>query len=370
MQALSDPAFDDSPAGRRGAPASAESRVENLLKRPLEEAWYCIGASAAFTEGRLRRAELCDTRIVIGRDPNGALFALRDRCPHRGMALSKGRLVEGEIVCPFHGWRFRTDGQCVAIPALAANETHDLGKIGVAAFVVAERAGLAWINLGADTGGAAPIPDLDFAPSGQPLLVAVDVEASFDLVVLSLVDPAHVAFVHDSWWWRPSKSLREKVKQFRPSPFGFTMTSHQAPATALAYRLLGGAPDIEIEFRLPGVRLERVAVGARRLVNYTFATPLSARRTRLINVMAWNAAALNLLRPLVRPFARQFLNQDKAVLEAAQEGLEQKPSMVLLGASDLPSQWYFNLKREFIRAKADGRAFANPLQPKELRWRS
>lgn len=341
----------------------------DAIKLPLANAWYCVGQSRAFARGRLGSVELNGETILVGRDDQGALFALRDRCPHRGMALSKGKFADGEIVCPFHGWRFRTDGVCAAIPALSFNDSADFSRIAVLRFPVTERAGMVWVYSGVAPEAAPPVPDLDFEPCGQ-LAVELVVEASFDLVALSFVDPAHVAYVHDTWWFRPSKTLREKVKTFEPSPFGFTMTSHKAKSASAVYRLLGVVPDVEIEFRLPGVRLERIAAGAKRLANYTFATPLGPRRTALINVLYWNIPVLNLFKPLARPLARQFLAQDQMVLQHAQAGLDRKPSMVLLGQSDLPSQWYFNLKRAYLRATRDGRPFANPLHSQELRWKS
>ena len=128
-------------------------------------------------------------------------------------------------------------------------------------------------------------------------MVELVVEASFDLTTLSLVDPGHVAFVHDSWWFRPSKGLREKVKTFQPVAHGFTMTSHATTTSSPVYRLLGGVPEVEIEFRLPGARLERIRAGARRVANYTFATPLSADRTMLTNALYWRSSVCGAPRP-------------------------------------------------------------------------
>lgn len=339
------------------------------LRQPLADMWYCAGRADTLRAGDLRQVELMEQKIVLGRAEDGALFALRDRCPHRGMALSRGRFSGGEITCPFHGWRFRTDGTCAAIPALSASDQQDVGGIAVARYPVAEGAGMVWLHAGRPGAATPPVPQIDFAPRGA-IVIELVVEASFDLTVLSLVDPAHVAFVHDSWWYRTNKELREKVKSFEPSPFGFTMTSHKAKHASAVYRLLGGVPDVEIEFRLPGIRLERISIGTKRLANYTFATPLDARRTALTNVLAWNVAGLNLLKPLGIPLARQFLNQDKGVLQLAQAGMDRKPAMVLLGQADLPSQWYFSLKREFLRAAREGTPFVNPLAPQELRWKS
>ncbi|WP_298959846.1 aromatic ring-hydroxylating dioxygenase subunit alpha [uncultured Methylobacterium sp.] len=338
------------------------------LRRPLDDVWYCVGESRLVRPGRLAAVAVGDEAIVVGREESGALFALRDRCPHRGMALSAGTLVDGHLVCPFHGWRFAPDGRCTAIPALARRDEAQFGSVRLPRFAVAEKAGLIWVATG-DTEAAPPIPELTFEPCGQ-LVEILEVEASYDLVALSFVDPAHVAYVHDLWWWRPSKTLKEKVKHFAPSPFGFTMTSHTAKTASLAYRLLGAVPQVEIEFRLPGVRLERIDAGRRQIANYTFASPLPNGRTALINAMYWNWPLLNAFKPLGRRLMRQFLGQDRDVLQIAQRGLDRKPAMVLMGESDVQSQWYFSLKREFLRARAAGEAFANPLEPRELRWRS
>ncbi|MFE1601865.1 Rieske 2Fe-2S domain-containing protein [Methylobacterium sp. ID0610] len=339
------------------------------IRRPLDAVWYCVGESRQLRPGQLVSVTLGEEAIVVGREETGALFALRDRCPHRGMALSAGRLVEGNLVCPFHGWQFRPDGQCAAIPALARRDDADFTTVRLPRFAIEEVSGLVWVAAGPGPQGAPPIPAVDFSYCGM-LVEILEVEASFDLVALSFVDPAHVAYVHDSWWWRPSKTLKEKVKQFAPSPFGFTMTSHTAKTASVVYRLLGAVPEVEIEFRLPGVRLERITAGKKRIANYTFATPRGPGRTALINAMYWNVPALNLLKPVARPLMRQFLGQDRDVLQIAQKGLDRKPAMVLMGESDVQSQWYFSLKREFLRAREAGGAFINPLAPRELRWRS
>ena len=358
---------------RSSTPEFEEDALDpDAMRQPLGNAWYCIGRTDAFTARTLRAVELNGEQIVVGRNAAGNLFAMRDRCPHRGMALSKGRFDGASVTCPFHGWRFGTDGRCRDVPTLSSSDKADFSKIAVQPFPIRESAGFVWANshLGPPSGADVPeLPALGFEAAGS-LVVELVVEASFDLTTLSLVDPGHVAFVHDSWWFRPSKDLREKVKTFTPTPHGFTMTSHATTTSSPVYRLLGGVPAVEIEFRLPGVRLERIEAGAKRVANYTFATPLTPNRTLLTNALYWNMPLLNLLKPLARPLMRQFLTQDQQVLQHAQAGLDRKPTMVLFGQGDLPSQWYFRLKREALQAQREGRAFRNPLLHQELRWRS
>jgi phenylpropionate dioxygenase-like ring-hydroxylating dioxygenase large terminal subunit len=61
------------------------------------------------------RVEFGGEPVVLFKGASG-ISALADRCPHRLMELSKGKVVGGEIECPYHGWRFDGSGHCTAIP--------------------------------------------------------------------------------------------------------------------------------------------------------------------------------------------------------------------------------------------------------------
>jgi nitrite reductase/ring-hydroxylating ferredoxin subunit len=52
------------------------------------------------------------TKVAVFRQ-GGRLFAVGDRCPHMGAALSEGQLGKGVIRCHWHGWQFDLDtGAC------------------------------------------------------------------------------------------------------------------------------------------------------------------------------------------------------------------------------------------------------------------
>jgi phenylpropionate dioxygenase-like ring-hydroxylating dioxygenase large terminal subunit len=71
-----------------------------------------------------------------------------------------------------------------------------------------------------------------------------------DNAVVGLMDPAHVPFVHNQWWWRPpSTGLRLKEKRFEPRERGWGIARHQPSGNSLAYRaLFGGNVTTEIVF--------------------------------------------------------------------------------------------------------------------------
>ena len=60
-------------------------------------------------------------KLVFWRDGSGRVSCLRDRCPHRGVELSKGQLVNGHLQCPFHGFEYDASGKVCKIPAYGRN---------------------------------------------------------------------------------------------------------------------------------------------------------------------------------------------------------------------------------------------------------
>ncbi len=60
---------------------------------------------------------LAGKRYVLFRDDEGELGLIGRHCPHRGADLCFGRLEDNGLRCPFHGWHFNRNGQCVEQPA-------------------------------------------------------------------------------------------------------------------------------------------------------------------------------------------------------------------------------------------------------------
>ena len=60
---------------------------------------------------------LLGEKLVLYRTQSGKVACLRDRCAHRGDELSRGWVKDDCLHCPYHGWKYNTDGQCVHIPS-------------------------------------------------------------------------------------------------------------------------------------------------------------------------------------------------------------------------------------------------------------
>ena len=347
-------------------------KAQNFFLRNL---WYYALPGGQLKAGDMVAKTFLGEPVLLGRSRNGEAFALHNVCPHRAVPLTCGRFDGYEVECCYHGWRFDQTGRCTAVPSLVEGQVLDLSRFGVKQYPVREVQGNIWIYMAAGDAAVRP-PEIDiplvpyFDNQSYQLVETVRFPCFLDHAVVGLMDPAHGPFVHRAWWWRSRGSLFEKAKAFDPSPYGFTMRRHKLLKKSHAYRLLGGTPEVEIAFRLPSVRTESISTGRYTVCNLTAVTPISETETEVTTTMYWNVAWLTVLKPILRPLMRDFLNQDGAVVAKQQIGLKHNPKLMLIKDADTQALWYYQLKAEFARATVEGKPFSNPVKEQVLRWRS
>ena len=205
------------------------------------------------------------------------------------------------------------------------------------------------------------------------VVVAEMFNAHMDDAVVGLMDPAHVPFVHNQWWWRPpSTGLRLKEKPFIPATRGWALARHKPSGNSLAYKMLmGDKVTTEIVFQIPGFRWEIVEAEKRRIFTLTCLTPVTLKKTRITQITFWqNAPFLDLALPILIPAARKFLGQDGHMVNLQNKGMAYQQNMLWIDDIDVQAKWYRILKKEWAASRSEGRPFANPIEPRTLRWRS
>ena len=347
----------------------------------LNNIWYYALVGDQLKRGKVLTKTLLNEPILFGRTLDGEIFALRDICPHRAIPLSCGRFDGHEVECSYHGWHFDKVGQCTKIPSLTDDQTLNLDLFRVKSYPVREVQGNIWIYM-PDNSATHSETQIRAAELDIPEIIGVDKFATpqaievmsfpchVDHAVIGLMDPAHVPFVHRAWWWRADPNLSEEVKAFDPSPYGFTMRRHQLLRSTFFYDLIGGNPEVEISFRLPGVRIERITTNKHTVCNMTVITPISENQTEVTTLFYTTLPWVKALKPILSHFVRTFLNQDRDMVVKQQVGLKYDPSLMLIKDADTQARWYYQLKVEFTRANNENRPFENPVKERILRWRS
>jgi phenylpropionate dioxygenase-like ring-hydroxylating dioxygenase large terminal subunit len=137
--------------------------------------------------------------LVLWRDGDAQVICAQNRCPHRGAALSLGRVVNGNIECPYHGFQYNNEGQCILVPC-NPKDSPIPPRLKIKTFITKEAYGFIWLWWGEKTDKLPDIPWFDellanykFAATGSlriPINYARLVESNFDVY--------HFHFVHRS----------------------------------------------------------------------------------------------------------------------------------------------------------------------------
>eukprot|EP00931_Biecheleriopsis_adriatica_P061808 TRINITY_DN37180_c0_g1_i1.p1 TRINITY_DN37180_c0_g1~~TRINITY_DN37180_c0_g1_i1.p1 ORF type:complete len:544 (-),score=69.07 TRINITY_DN37180_c0_g1_i1:276-1907(-) len=81
------------------------------------KAWYPMAVVEDLDAGRPTKLELLGEDLVAWKDGDGTWRVFEDRCPHRNVPLSEGRIEDdGTLLCSYHGWRFNGAGELTALP--------------------------------------------------------------------------------------------------------------------------------------------------------------------------------------------------------------------------------------------------------------
>jgi phenylpropionate dioxygenase-like ring-hydroxylating dioxygenase large terminal subunit len=328
--------------------------------------------------------------LVIGRDVAGKPFALRDVCPHRAFPLSFGRFDGASVECAYHGWQFDAHtGQCRHVPSLTADSKLKVDRIFAGSFPCEERDGYIWAYMMNREGRSAVSPDPNAAPRIPPAPqlptfsprykiahLWADFPCSVDHGIIGLMDPAHGPFVHQAWWWRSRRSIRDKAKQFEPIPNGFRMSPHAPSANSAPYKILklitGEPATTMIDFVLPNQRFEQIRAGRYWLSSRTTVTPVRRDLCRLDFVAAWNILPwFPIVSFIIHVLGPRFIRQDTEVIEKQSLGLQYEDRMMLVDDADRQARWYFELKAAHLESQRTREPLRHPLAgPVTLRWRS
>jgi phenylpropionate dioxygenase-like ring-hydroxylating dioxygenase large terminal subunit len=163
----------------------------------LRNAWY-VAVWEEEVANALVSVELLDEKIVIFRKIDGSFAALEDSCPHRKIPLSMGRLKGDTVECGYHGLTFDGTGTCVRSPS--SNSIPPDAK--VKSYPTMSRYGLVWIWMGdpilADPALIVTIDEWGDERWGTSRGKSMTVDCNYLYLVDNLLDPTHVAWVHQS----------------------------------------------------------------------------------------------------------------------------------------------------------------------------
>jgi phenylpropionate dioxygenase-like ring-hydroxylating dioxygenase large terminal subunit len=315
----------------------------------LPNNWYVAAWSADVAAGTVVSRRVCGQALALFRTKGGVVAALEDRCIHRGMPLSQGGEIEGEIIrCPYHGLEFDGAGLCRKIPG----QDQIPAGAKVIAFPVVERDAMIWVWVGDGAkADATRIPSYPYHhdPAWVWTRDTLEVKAHWQLLTDNLLDLSHLQYVHrKTIGGNPQEDAQAKLSARRDGDRVLVARwLLDLPAPPFHKQMCGFAGHIdrwqEIEFRPGFIQFYSGATdantgayegrreGGMHLRHLHCITPETETRTRYLFSVAHNfriddAALTQRMHQLA---VATFL-EDQALLEVQQKRLAEDPDRTLL----------------------------------------
>lgn len=173
----------------------------------IRNQWYVVLESNEVKAQPIGATRLGE-KMVFWRDQSGKVYAAYDRCPHRGVALSAGKIQADHLQCPFHGFEYDEAGKCVFVPANGRNGVIP-NALRLRTYPTYEAHGFIWIWWGTPTSTELPTPEFfDNLDDTYAYSSAQDAwNAHYSRVIENQLDVVHLPFIHHKTIGRGNRTV-------------------------------------------------------------------------------------------------------------------------------------------------------------------
>jgi phenylpropionate dioxygenase-like ring-hydroxylating dioxygenase large terminal subunit len=317
-------------------PGRRETRVAEVRRSgPSGNFWYAVELANKLARGQVLEVVWWKTSIALYRDDSGRVSALENRCAHRQLPLTCGRVEGARLVCQYHGWKYDGAGRCVEISHELGRGREKLPKIGIRSYPVKERYGLVWIFPGDPAlADGVPLPEIPQLSGPKPWPVIpldVSIGAHFSMIVENVCDFNH-AYLHRN----KEPFVDPKLVEYTREGDTINVTYQTSFGKSLIARLASenggkGLDRIKLWYQYPYQGSDILG----KYLHWLFMLPIDERTTRCFFLFLFGPIEVPLVRwtiprPL-KPLALKLANllyvepllaEDKFILEAEQAGFE------------------------------------------------
>ena len=226
---------------------------------------------------------LLGERLVLFRDNEGELGLIGRHCLHRGADLCFGRREDNGLRCPFHGWLYDRNGQCLEQPG-EPEGSEMFRQIKAVSYPVVEKNGIVFAYMGPGRPPAFPNFDCFRAPGTHVFAFKGLWECNWLQALEIGIDPAHASFLHR--FLEDEDPKGGYGRQFRDSAAGSNI-----PMTRLLREY--PRPEIGVEetdygLRLTALRRMEGGLTHVRVTNQIFPGAICIPMSREMTITQWH----------------------------------------------------------------------------------
>lgn len=303
------------------------SRDKNIVNN-----WYIACLTQELPKAKAISRTIYDKSYVLFRDEKGKATCLLNRCIHRLTQMHTGPVINGKLMCPYHGWTYDTEGNVTHIPSEGPKsqpKQHLCNK----ALPTYEQDGAVWVWMG-EKAPNTETPPWRFPFYDDPKWVKYFMITDFNNEVTNLaenfMDVPHTVYVHKGWFRDKSMTKVPMSVETKNARVLVAYKQEKDKIGGLFHWLLNpkGAPMKHTdEYIYPNLTR----------VDYTFGddygfiinsqnTPVSTLKSRTYTYIAYRMAfGSSLVKPFIQFYTRQVIEQDVDIMEEQSRSLKIDP---------------------------------------------
>jgi|GEM_PF-4440474 len=274
--------------------------------------WYVVATQKSVKKKPIAITVLKTPLVLFKVDEE--FVVLEDRCPHKNAPLSLGHIKNNRLVCGYHGWSFKKDGELENIPS-----QNSVFRCGVKSYKTQVYNGLIWVFMNPEMEPSKNLALTKFSASFKQMTFFNKMKSNADLILENALDCTHTAFLHDGLF-RASSSLEKSSSTIIQDKNSLSVRTHEVnPSNSLAMKFLGKGDVNHVDTYLPPNTMN-ITYEKGFLTNTTqlHATPIDERNSLVFTTVHIKAPVFisSVICWFLRPIILVVIRQDKKILEA------------------------------------------------------
>lgn len=347
-------------------------RVKELNNRNtyLAPYWYVIALSKSVSTQKPYKVTCFDKDIVLYREYYGQIVAQNNVCPHRGAPLDQGWIEHNSmtnktnIVCPYHGWNFDTNGVLKSVPSQKCDCKHLPKRQVLPTYThkIHEEHGYIWYFYDNENSNdketketrkympqiPATLLQSFLENSWKPVYGEIVFDSTYWNVFDNAIDITHIHFLHGDTFGNSSKpEINNFEIIFQNSQYvHMKFQIYNKPANLLWHWTIVDNVDVDMQIWLPCTSIIKISLGSGiQMITVVNTTPINSHQS-INRFCLWrNFAQWDFLDIFAYKAMIQILEQDKYMVEQLKP--EQSLQEISL-QSDMPQIAYRKLRQNVM----------------------
>lgn len=314
-----------------------------------EDYWYVVAESHEIGLNQVVSRSLMGEWLAVFRDQSGKLAALQDKCLHRTAQISRGKVTEGKLQCPYHGWTYNSDGQVTHIPSMGP--TFKAGSKCSKTYPVIEQEGYIYVRLSDAVEGVKPFSMPCHRAEGYTTIRLQNLfRNNVTNCAENFVDIPHTTFVHPKIFRDAKHEKFGALIQREDGRVKVTYKNEKKNFGWFSWFLNPSGEEIghTDEFFVPNITSVHYRFGGKNhFIITSQSVPLNDDETLVYTDLTYNYGIwTKISRPLVRWQAQTIIDQDVEILDNQMKTIKKYGAHFQNSPADIIHTWIESLQAE------------------------